>query len=785
MYRYDGNDWSFMALDADVLTDIGGRSSSDVFAIGKKDGGRVFHYDGLAWSIIGDNIDDKLQCLFLTPEYLFVGSHGIDKGSVWRFDNNNWVKYPGISPFLTGIFSIWGASNDDLWIGSYLNYLIRFDGTTGQILGQITPVNGTLYSALSIWGTSPENIFVAGRYGYIYVYNGSELRADVKIGYENLNCITGNSSCEVFAVGNNGTVAFLDALRDGTVIAINTALNQNNMVRTIIPGEEVCGYFTVIPGRSFIDVDFTISDAVPASGTAQTGFNGDVSYCFTPDHPGAAVLIPSLTEPGVSHSADTLTFNFIPPAINFDTSHYVNGDTVEVEPADEICAFVKLNRNVAGINVDFNISGPNSSIGSAVTDDQGAATYFYPVKGQGTDTIYVTANYYFPGGQYISENSHLLNVIVVGASILVDQEFHSPPDSVYILPGDSVGIHVRLAPAQMDLPLKFSVFGANSDSGTAVTDSAGKAVWNYTPKQVGADTVAISLSAGAQPAYPYHTASLPVYLFHPELIYDSNYQGTIDTVVVCPGDTMCARFQLDPPRLGIPINYRVAGANTFSDSCLTDSLGQLYFCYPVLAYGLDYLTAKTQFDFENESYSISATANVHTLAPSIKFDETFYTATDTLIIEPDSTTCVYLLLSPPLEGVEIQSHITGVNTAEITTKSTEGGRITICYPTRNVGVDTLAVTARLFFGGVYQEMSTRFVYALIYGDVIPLRLDYTAYPDHDASRVLDFILSSNKRLETADASIVYNLTDGNVRHSQNAMQLEPGSAWTYRTSVLS
>lgn len=100
------------------------------------------------------------------------------------------------------------------------------------------------------------------------------------------------------------------------------------------------------------------------------------------------------TQPGVAAGSctDTATVTFnAPSSVNKVTVHGQNGTVGQTET---VAALVQNSdgSNAAGVTVAFTVSGANAASGTAITNQNGIATFSYVPSAAGTDTITATAS---------------------------------------------------------------------------------------------------------------------------------------------------------------------------------------------------------------------------------------------------------------------------------------------------------------------------------------------------------------------------------------------------------
>jgi len=140
------NKYNFM--EGVLLNRLWGSSSNDVYAIGPSSDlwHQMYHYDGEKWSVVKEvrSVDHSYDGLynifgFNKNDVWAVGDldYGIGDdrrmgNSIIHFDGTGWHKVytSDLDSMYRGLYSIWGASPDDIWFGGCWGDMYHWDGTT-------------------------------------------------------------------------------------------------------------------------------------------------------------------------------------------------------------------------------------------------------------------------------------------------------------------------------------------------------------------------------------------------------------------------------------------------------------------------------------------------------------------------------------------------------------------------------------------------------------------------------------------------------------------------------
>jgi Bacterial Ig-like domain (group 1) len=151
--------------------------------------------------------------------------------------------------------------------------------------------------------------------------------------------------------------------------------------------------------------------------------------------------------------------------------------------------------------------------------------------------------------------------------------------------------------------VQFSVSGANTAGGSAVTDANGQAVFCYTGTVAGLDTITAYADtdgdAVQDPDEPSGRAT-KLYTAGPPTSLTLTPPSDTNTVDDQHCVTATVRDAFGNPTPGITVRFSVSGSVTTSGSAVTDANGQATFCYtgPALP-GADVITAYADTDNDN------------------------------------------------------------------------------------------------------------------------------------------------------------------------------------------
>lgn len=245
--HYDGVAWTKVATQflTRTLYEIWGSGPSDIYVLG---GTQVFHYTG-AWPSAAEDLSTAAQIFAISGSsanhVVAVGAAGV----IRRFTGASpWTGMPS-STAGTALYAAWGTSATDFYAagdavyhldgagwtvstslagatGATINAMAGTSGGAVFAVGYEVPAGtfvpfavkraGTMWvpqavpagigneQLFGVWAAAADNAFAVGTGGLIVHHDGSSWEP-TRLG-TTLNAITGTSSGDVFAVGENGLI---------------------------------------------------------------------------------------------------------------------------------------------------------------------------------------------------------------------------------------------------------------------------------------------------------------------------------------------------------------------------------------------------------------------------------------------------------------------------------------------------------------------------------------------------------------------------------------------------
>ena len=355
---------------------------------------------------------------------------------------------------------------------------------------------------------------------------------------------------------------------------------------------------------------------------------------------------------------------------------------------------------VPNVVVRFTVTGANSASGSMATGADGKATFTYTGTNTGTDTI--TA--------YADTNNNNARDIGEPFNTATKEWTPGPPATLTLAPktaSNPVGTQHTVTATVTDaygnptpgITVRFSVSGANSATGTDVTDANGKAIFSYIGTHAGTDTITAYADTNnnnvKDAGEPSDTASktwtpgppATVVLAPPSA---TNTVGTPHTV------TATVRDAFFNPVPNVMVRFTVTGANPLGGVCTTSTNGQCSFTYTGTHAGTDTISAFADTNangIQDPSEPFGEASKIWTPGPPAKLTLAPKTATNTVGTTHAVTATVTDSYGNPTPGITVQFSVSGANPATGSSVTGADGKATFTYPGTHAGTDTISAFA--------------------------------------------------------------------------------------------
>lgn len=210
---------AFDANDAGWLMNVWGPRGDALFAVGGRPSeGRVYRYDGRAWSRATLGVDVPLLNWvwgFGADDVTAVGNHG----TVLHWDGRAWTRQS--TPRTENLWGVWGASSTDLWaVGGNgaaddRPVLLHWDGAAWSDVAVPSLQRASVGAFYKVWGLDADNVYVVGQRGVVLHRTGGAWREELAGASGDLVSVWGTDATHVLAVGGraNGIVSRWDGAR--------------------------------------------------------------------------------------------------------------------------------------------------------------------------------------------------------------------------------------------------------------------------------------------------------------------------------------------------------------------------------------------------------------------------------------------------------------------------------------------------------------------------------------------------------------------------------------------
>ena len=271
------------------------------------------------------------------------------------------------------------------------------------------------------------------------------------------------------------------------VSASNVIDNPHTLTATVAdnasapqPGINVTFKITSGPNQAaHTGTDISVTDA-----------SGHASVTYTSAVAGVDTWVASFVDVlGNMHTSNPATKTWtLPPAANLTLSPKTATNTVGTQHCVIALVTDASGKPLPNVTVTFSATGANAAAGVAVTDNTGQAKFCYTGTKSGTDTITATA----AGGTNPSDTASKTWTAAAPATLVLT------PKTATNTVGTSHTVTATVRDAFGNpVPgaiVTFTVTGANSAGGSAVTNASGQATFTYTGTNFGTDAITASAS---------------------------------------------------------------------------------------------------------------------------------------------------------------------------------------------------------------------------------------------------------------------------------------------------
>jgi photosystem II stability/assembly factor-like uncharacterized protein len=468
------------------------------------------------------------------------------------------------------------------------------------------------------------------------------------------------------------------------------------------------------------------------------------------------------------------------PELLLDPMHHDGNDSLRVLPGASVCSHFILYPPEPGIEVAFELFGANSGNGTAYTNAQGEVSWCYSAGDVGIDGVIATAEILTPDTTFIV--SGRLELTLLPYELSVNPAWHTVSDSLVILPDSMICTHFLLNPEIPDVEVEFTTSGANTITGSGVTNAAGEVECCYSPNYLGSDTITASILFPFSNPYTTQAQFERKYL-SPQFYFDPAQHSGIDTLLAVPGINLCSHFITDPPVEGAQVALRVRGANHLDvpNAATTAGDGTASACYIAAQMGVDTLTATIELNYGGGVYEKSSSLVFQTVPLVFETNPDYHTDGDTVITtSPEDTVFTHFRVVPPVAGVNVLAEVTGANQSTMSAPTDEFGHVVLGYPAQQSGVDTITATSEFIIGGApYYESASVELIIIGGGTIVPVTA-LSVGLDPSENKIL-VSLTSNKELDSPTAEFEFERIPGSPIRSTKSLHVD-SDEWIYSTS---
>ncbi|HEU5422279.1 MAG TPA: Ig-like domain-containing protein, partial [Nitrolancea sp.] len=412
-------------------------------------------------------------------------------------------------------------------------------------------------------------------------------------------------------------------------------------------------------------IQLSISGTMQETMLETTDSQGQATFSYTGVSAGVDMLVVSSATAQFGATA-TITWQATGQASSITLSPASLTAAVGTAPAFTATLVDPNGVPVPGVAVSFSVSGVNSGSSTVLTNSQGQAVFSYLGTRIGQDTLTATA----PGGVTpAAATIHWTNALQITITPSALTAVAGTAQTFVATVTDGIGNPIPLA------TVTFSASGANSASGTDVSDSNGEASFTYTGNHVGVDSLtATTPGAPVAALATISWVSTAAISLSPTNV--SAAVGTAQTITATVVD-------LDgDPIPGVVVSFSVSGVNAASGSVTTDSDGEASFSYTGAHVGTDTVSATTP------GVQVAATATiVWSVAESVSISpETVTVATG---VVQSFTATVVDVDGDPVPGEVVMFTVTGANPTSGTATTNSDGQASFSYNGTASGTDTV------------------------------------------------------------------------------------------------
>jgi hypothetical protein len=189
--RWNGSSWTTQASARDVIQ-IWGSGAGNVYFVG---GDSIRHWNGTTWSGVATGATTTLFSVWgSSASDVYVGG---DAGTLVHSTGGAFSAVAGTGIGVEQVAAIWGSSSSDVWVGATNVY--HYNGSSWST------VNTGVSNIRAIWGSSGSDIWVGATAGNMAHY-ASGSWTTTTVGSADIGGIWGTSDTDVYMVNRAGEI---------------------------------------------------------------------------------------------------------------------------------------------------------------------------------------------------------------------------------------------------------------------------------------------------------------------------------------------------------------------------------------------------------------------------------------------------------------------------------------------------------------------------------------------------------------------------------------------------
>ena len=324
-----------------------------------------------------------------------------------------------------------------------------------------------------------------------------------------------HSTSGTLTTGIDGTVTFTDLSKvagTDSITASSSSLSDSATIQWILgggtlllspsnssPGVNTTATLTAslqqsngdpIPG---VPVYFSVSGQNYLKSSATTDANGEATFQYSSSQTGADTVraYADFDRSGTQSGGEPANTAYVNWGQSSSASLTLSPSTQSLSTNTQASVTASLSNasaSVSGVVIRYSVSGANTSSGTETTDASGNATVSYVGTNTGTDTVTAYADLNNNGTQDSGEPGATATVTWSGATTVLSLAPTTTTPGV----GTTAYIATSLTAANVgvpNVPIRYTVSGANSTSGSMTTAGNGNTVISYNGTNAGTDTV--------------------------------------------------------------------------------------------------------------------------------------------------------------------------------------------------------------------------------------------------------------------------------------------------------